>query len=513
VVGALLVLTIEDTEDDQAIALGRQIAQRVADGLVAGQFADVDEGNRVRRLAIGFHRRTPKIGNSRPAPPCCEIGMRHWLLFTAVALALIGAVVVMRARSPWRARQVVLITIDTLRFDRLGVYGYTRRATSPNIDAWSRDAVIFDHATAPAPWTLPALGALHTGRYPAEVGTYTNSDGIHPDFTTLAELFQAQGFATASFNSHALLVGVRGGFRQGFDTVYPAEVQPEVEGEHKMPFAGTEPALLAWLETHKDQPFFVWVHDMDPHLPPTVGNPYLTADGWTRYDAEVRWVDEAMGRLFTKLAELGHGDDLLVVFTADHGEAFGDEHGLIGHQDVMYDEVLRVPLMVRYPAMGTPRRIAAPVESLDLYATIAELAGLSVPDGTRSESLVPLLENIRPQRIKPYAFAARYFFEDGRHWLSARDAEWKLLARTPDQGAHDERGAPRWSVDDPRTYYELYRTADDPAEEHDLFEAHPEQVQRLSRLLGDWGTSVAQGPTRPELDDATHEALRALGYE
>jgi arylsulfatase A-like enzyme len=421
----------------------------------------------------------------------------------------------MRARTPqtWRARQVVLITIDTLRFDQLGVYGYTRRPTSPSIDAWSRDAVIFDHATAPAPWTLPSLGALLTGRYPAEVGTYTNSDGIDPDFTTLAELFQAHGFATASFNSHALLVGERGGFRQGFDLVYPEDVRVELEGEHKMAFARAEPSLMAWLETHKDEPFFVWVHDMDPHLPPTEGNPYLKTAGWVRYDAEVRWMDEAMGRLFAKLRELGLGSDLLVVFTADHGEAFGDEHGLLGHQDVMYDEVLRVPLIVRYPAMGPPRRIAAPVESFDVFSTIAELAGLPEPAGTRSESLVPLLENLRPQRSKPFAFAARYFFEDGRHWLSARDGEWKLLARTPDLGDNDRRGAPRWSVDDARTYFELYRTADDPAEQHDLFETHPEQVERLSRLLGTWGGSLAHGPTRLELDDATREKLRALGYE
>ena len=99
-----------------------------------------------------------------------------------------------------------------------------------------------------APWTIPSLGALMTGRYPAEVGSYTNSDGIHSDFTTLAELFQAHGFATASFNTHALLVGVRGGFRQGFDTVYPTHVKPILEGEHKMPFSDTEPHLMEWLD-------------------------------------------------------------------------------------------------------------------------------------------------------------------------------------------------------------------------------------------------------------------------
>lgn len=441
---------------------------------------------------------------------------RRVIFAAAVGLVLVGAgIAVLRAKTtaPWRAKQVVLITIDTLRAGRLGVYGYQRRPTSPNLDAFAGAAVVFDRATAPAPWTVPSLGALHTGRYPAEVGSYTNADGIHPDFTTLAELFQAHGFATASFNTHALLVGARGGFRQGFDTVYPQHIAPIVEGEHKMPFALTEPALMEWLTAHAHEPFFVWIHDMDPHLPPTSGNPYLTTPGWERYDAEVHWMDEAMGRIFAKLHALGLGDDLLIVFTADHGEAFGDEHGLIGHQDVMYDEVLRVPLLVQFPGMGVPRRIAEPVELIDMYATIAELAGLPVPKGTRSESLVPLLADTRAQRDKQYAFHARYFFEDGRHWLAVRDREWKLLARTPNLDPAAQRGAPRWDLASPATYYELYRIADDPGEEHDLYDQHPEQVARLQQVLADWGDSVAQGPTRPELDDATFEALRALGYE
>lgn len=444
--------------------------------------------------------------------------MRRLLLVLAVLVALVaGAVFAIRegGEAPrWRARQVVLITVDTLRADHLGVYGYAARETSPHLDAWARDAVVFDRVTAAAPWTLPSLGGLLTGHYPAEVGTYTNSDGIHPDFTTLAELFQDRGFATASFNTHALLVGARGGFRQGFETVYPDQVTPEIEGEHKMPFSDVEPQLMEWLDMHADEPFFLWIHDMDPHQPPTTGNPYLSTPGWPRYDGEVRWMDEAMGRVLERLRTLGLGEELLVVFTADHGEAFGDEHGLVGHQDVMYDEVLRVPLILRYPAMGPPRRIAAPVELIDLYATIAELAGLTIPHATRSESLVPLLNGTRTARDKRYGFSARYFFEDGRHWLAVRDADWKLLARPHDRepdGA--ERAAPRWHLDEAATYYQLYHLSEDPGELHDLFDAEPEQVARLAHVLAEWGDSVAQGPTRPELDEATREALRALGYE
>lgn len=440
---------------------------------------------------------------------------RRLLAAAGALIILAGAAVWYERALPtvWRPQQVVLITIDTMRFDRLGLYGYQRRPTSPNLDAWAKQAVVFDRATAAAPWTLPSLGALLTGRYPAEVGAYTNSDGIHSDFTTLAELFQAEGYATASFNTHALLIGARGGFRQGFDSVYPTEVKPIVEGEHKMAFSDTEPHLMEWLDAHAQTPFFVWIHDMDPHQPPTTGNPYLDDPEWKRYDAEVHWMDEAMGRILARLRALGLGEDLLVVFTADHGEAFGDEHGLKGHQNVMYDEVLRVPLIVQYPGMGPPRRIAAPVELIDVYATIAELAGLPLPEGTRGESLLPLLSGTRPERLKPDAFHARYFFEDGRHWLAVRDREWKLLVRTPDLDRDGKRrGVPRWDVDDQKASFELYRLTDDPGEQHDLYDEHPEQVARLQALLGEWGASVAQSPTRAALDDATREALRALGY-
>lgn len=413
--------------------------------------------------------------------------------------------------ATWHARQVVLISIDTLRADRLGAYGYKARATSPNIDALAQQSVVFERAYTTAPWTIPSLAAVLTGRYPVEVGAYTNADTVSTDAITLAELFQQHGFATAMFNTHAVLVSQRGGFRQGFDTVVPEEVVPLEPGEHKASFAANEPALMQWLDGHARQPFFLWIHDMSPHLPQTAGNPWLTTPGWPRYDAEVRNSDDLVGRVLRKLAELRLGDELLIVVTADHGEAFGDEHGLTGHQDVMYDEVLRVPLIVGAPVFE-PRRVSAPVELVDLYPTIASFAGLPVPAEVRGESLRPLLTGSGTARAHPYAFAMRFFFEndDSTHWLAVRDADWKLLAKTPDHG-HD--GPPGWNLADPKTYFELYRTADDPGEQHDLFESQPQEVARLRRVFEEWTQSLGAKPARVEADDATHEHLRALGYE
>jgi arylsulfatase A-like enzyme len=447
-------------------------------------------------------------------PPENVSRLRRFLPPVVVVVAAALSVRALLARpdvATWRARQVVLISIDTLRADRLGTYGYTERPTSPNIDALAQQSVVFTHAYASAPWTVPSLAAVQTGRYPVEVGAYTNADALTEDALTLAELFRQHGVATAMFNTHAALVSERGGFRQGFDTVVPTHLVPLVAGEHKASFAANEPALMQWLDGHAAEPFFLWIHDMSPHLPETAGNPWLATPGWRRYDAEVRNSDDLIGRVLRKLAELRIGDDLLIIVIADHGEAFGDEHGLTGHQDVMYDEVLRVPLIIGAPILE-PRRVDAPVELVDLYPTIAAFAGLPVPPEVRGESLRPLLSGAATARAHPYAFAMRFFFEndDATHWLAVRDAEWKLLAKTPDHG-HD--GPPGWDLNDPKTYFELYRTADDPGEQRDLFESHPEEVARLRRVFADWTASLAARPQRVEADEATREHLRALGYE
>ena len=324
---------------------------------------------------------------------------------------------------------------------------------------------MFDRATAPAPWTVPSLGALFTGRYPAEVGAYTNGDGIHPDFTTLAELFQAHGYATASFNTHALLIARARRLPPGLRHRLPAAAASRSwRASTRCRTRCTEPHLMQWLEEHAREPFFVWVHDMDPHLPPTTGNPYLDDPAWSRYDAEVRWMDEAVGRILARLRALGLGDDLLVVFTADHGEAFGDEHGLSGHQDVMYDEVLRIPLLVQYPGMGSPRRIAEPVELLDVYrdhrrARRPAAAGRHArrePGAAARRDARPARDTVRRSTPATSSRTAA----TGWRCATASGSCWRARA-IRDRNAV-KRGAPRWDLDDQSTYFELYRIADDP---------------------------------------------------
>jgi len=446
----------------------------------------------------------------------------------------------LRVRS--RQRKIILMTIDALRADRLGCYGYRRAETSPTIDAWAGQAVLFEHAYAQAPWTIPSLASLMSGRDAREVGAHTNLLGdIRSPEKTLAEQLRQLGYRTAFVNTNPLLL--RPGMARGFDSVAP----PSTNGA-KLPYTAVEPLVMEWLDQHARDQFFLWIHDMDTHSPPTDGNPYLARPGWNSYDAEVRWVDEAVGRLFAKLDALGIRDQVLFIFTADHGEAFG-EHHLDGHQDVIYDEVLHVPLIVRYPGMVRTGRVADPVQLLDVNPTIAELAGARQPPVSRGESLVPITATnwfswaARPQH--PYVFSARYYFGTdrsdpvsgkvltarGTHQLAVHSGRWKMIAKVPatlippligDGVEGDSYEQPDWDTTNPAaTAYELYDLSTDPLEQQDVFAAQPQVGARLQHALVAWKQmtdggyrATARARIIPAaIDSATREAMHALGYE
>jgi arylsulfatase A-like enzyme len=410
------------------------------------------------------------------------------------------------------ARKVILVTIDALRADRLGCYGYTKRPTSPNIDRLAGEGVIFEKAMVQAPWTGPSMGSVMTGHYPSEIGMYRNRDGIAKEFPMLAEHFQRAGFRTASFMANSLLLGKTNGFLRGFDdTSEPQRM--------KIPYADLEPHVFKWLEQHARESFFVWIHNMDPHPPATVGNAYREGREFPAYDAEVKWVDDAMGRLIDKLHALGIWNEVLFVFSADHGEAFG-EHRLSGHQNVIYDEVLHVPLIVRVPRMKGGRRIAEPVELIDLYATMAELTGLQLADHGRSESLVPILDGSVQRRKKAYLFHSRFYFENNTHQLAVRDRQWKLIAKvaaTLDGGAKPVF-PPSWEMETASNVFELYRVDEDPRETKNRI-AEPESAavaDRMKDALRGW-QQITSSPGAgshevKNVDSGTLEVLRNLGY-
>ncbi len=433
-----------------------------------------------------------------------------------IAATVVGRpVVVLGGKVP--VRKIVLVSIDTLRADRLGSYGYALE-TTPRLDAFAAEAVLFERATVPAPWTAPSMAAMITGRYPFETGVYTNQNHLKGGLNTLADTLGKAGFATAWFNTNPVLMLGDTKFREGFSDVAPKE-----RFTAKLPYSKLEPSVLSWLEEHAAEDFFVWIHSMDPHSPPTEGNPYHADKKWHVYDGEVRLVDDAMGTLFDKLKSLGIWDETLVIFTSDHGEAFS-EHMLPGHQNVIYDEVLHVPMIIRHPGQQQPGRTKEPVEIMDLYRTIAEAAQVEVPEGVRGESLLPILEGRASRRQQDYSFHARYYFKTlNQHYLAIRDRDYKLIAKVPfeaDPKANLITQTPEWSLDKPGTTLELYRYADDPREQVNLIfvGADPAVAERLKRELIAWrdrmaGRTAPSADTQIELDDKTREALRKLGYD
>jgi len=247
------------------------------------------------------------------------------------------------------ARNVLLITIDTLRADRVGAYGYSA-ARTPALDALARSGVRFDAAYAAAPITLTSHASLMTGRYPPGHGARHNGMRVDSRIPTIADVLAQQGFATAAFIA-AFPLDRRFGLSKGFQ-IYSDRMPRGEDGRpaNERPGRMVVDEAMDWIGGHLHQRFFVWVHLFEPHAP--YGNPADPSEARrpvaVRYDDEIAEADRQMGRLIDALGDSRH--DTLIVAAADHGEAFG-EHGEISHSVFTYDTTLRVPLLVAGPGV------------------------------------------------------------------------------------------------------------------------------------------------------------------
>ncbi len=349
------------------------------------------------------------------------VGCSWWL---AVGLALGGC----RVPDP-APRQLLLITVDTLRVDRLGAYG-GRFELTPNLDALASESVLFERAYAPVPLTLPSIAALLTGRYPESIGVRSNSSLRDPAVATLASVLRAQGFRTGALVSNYVLrreAGLHRGFDHYDDAFSESEASrdaPERTAAHT-----TNAALRMFdaLEGEGEQPIFLWVHYQDPHGPYTpprgFRRAYLEAEraapdgrrllprgrgehGFgsipryqflagqrevafyrAGYDGEVRYMDAEVGRLLAELRAQGALRDTVVVFTADHGEALGENDCWFAHGEYLSDALVRVPLLIRVPGRPPARRLD-PASLLDLMPTLAALLGVEPPEAARGRDLL-----------------------------------------------------------------------------------------------------------------------------
>lgn len=488
------------------LALPLPVAAGILAGLVLGW--PLERWRRVRT------RRAPERG--WPALP----GTARRLLALAPALALLLPVAIeldRRINAP-DGPPVVLIVVDTLRADALGVYGY-ERDTSPNLDAFAREAVVFETAIAAGNWTAPSTAALLTSRYPVEVSWTFPPVQLARNLVLLAEIFRENNYRTHAVVSH-LYVARQLRFDQGFEVFD----QENANGHRHISSPSITAKALDFLDRHGDEKFFLMLHYFDPHSDylrhwqhefnqdsrSTLGDgPYLLdleaygddlppedkAHVRGLYDSEVRFTDEHIGRVLDALRERGLYDEALIVFTADHGEAFW-ERGILGHRDSVHQEQIRVPLIIKPPYWKTGRVDRIETSLIDVAPTIREIAGLRAPRRDVSWGRPLDLSGVDPERS--------LVLTDGG-WLKAviRDG-WKLIYR----------------MDEKRR--QLYDLRNDPGERVDLAERYPEKTEALFREFEGWKQRMDdhRGPIGMEREMAEFGEfsnedlanLNALGY-
>jgi arylsulfatase A-like enzyme len=411
---------------------------------------------------------------------------------------------------------VVFVSIDTLRPDHLGCYGYPR-PTSPEIDRFRQEAILFEQAVAHAPSTLSSHASMFTSLLPPHHGaSVLDRSAVAPTVTLLAELLRDAGFATASFNGGGQLHPVWG-LDRGFD-VWESFAASEGDRLGEDTFQERLDAARGWLESVRDEPFFLFLHTYEVHHPytPEPERLALMESGYegrlpghisirvlekindgikelrpgdrehivATYDAEISSADAGFGELLDRLREMGRYDPSIIVLTSDHGEAFG-ERGRIGwHGDSLFDEQLRIPLLVRLPGgrlAGTT--VAEQVRGVDLAPTLLSLLGLPIPEGF-SGAVVDVAG--RADTDRPWALAGVDGFPN------------ELAVRTP-----------RWKWYQGR----LFDLTADPGERADVASQHPEVEQDLAGELAELMQSrPPAGQTPIEVDEELEERLRALGY-
>ena len=424
------------------------------------------------------------------------------LTFATALLAGVGALLWWSGlvSSPNRPpRGVLLLTIDTLRADRLGSYGSTRGLT-PHLDALAAEAVRFENAYTVVPLTAPSHASMLTGRYPLAHGLHNNGSEVLPANELLvSEILREYGYRTAGIVS-ALVLAQEYGLNQGFDLYYEDGIKGTDQGSglwfnHRRGDLTVDRAIT-WLKAETDKPFFLWVHLFDPHDPYTPPSPWKERFEKAPYDGEVAFADEQAGRLLAEARNLGLYDDALIVVAADHGEGLGDHKELM-HATFVYNSTMHVPLIVRLPGgRGGGSVVTDLASTLDIAPTILDALGIPAPEGIQGVSLIPAARGsgrvpARSLLMESVHAAAAYGWATVR---ALQQPSWKLID-LPD--------------------VELYDVVSDHAERRNMNELDrprvDEMVSEMNTLIAEVErtASSAQAAT---IDDETRDRLQSLGY-
>ena len=433
--------------------------------------------------------------------------------------------------APETRPNVLLICLDTLRADHLGAYGY-HRDTSPNIDAFARDTVRFEYAIAPSSWTLPSHASLFSGLQPDEHGAVYKLGVIPPGVEMLAEVARRYGYETGALTENGY-VSARHGFAQGYES-YVSELHVDA--------AATFDRARVWLSQRRADPFFLFVHTYQIHAPydppEAYAERFITSDDANAvrrfmpaydntvfdlseperrhaedlYDGEIAYTDDLLGAFLRDFRRSGHWDNTLIMLFSDHGEEFW-EHDGYGHAITLYEESIRVPLIVKPAGVASrPGVVDTPVSLTDIYATVADCMGWVADPRKYSYSFRSLLDaGSTPQYARDFigsvvSIRTRYGFpiqKDDPQRRAYRTDRWKFIqdfTKSPNR--------------------KLYHLQHDPAEQRNLLESEAEEIERLLKALRDYTTRVVEsgeqiqsgGAPEFKMTKEEEEALAAIGY-
>jgi len=396
---------------------------------------------------------------------------------------------------------VILITIDTLRADHLGCYGY-KQIKTPNIDALAADGARFERAFSVVPVTLPSHSTMLTGTYPMLSGMHDfGVNKLSAAQPTMASVLKQAGYATGAVVAAAVLDS-RFGLNQGFDFYYDHfdfnRLDEANMDEMSRPGNVVADTTLDWLGKNWQKKFFLWMHLYDPHFPYNPPEPYRTEYAGRLYDGGIAFADEQVGRLVRFLKDNGIYQNSIIVLAGDHGEGLG-EHGEKTHGFFIYNSTMHVPLIIRVPDTAHGKTVSDSVSLVDLMPTVLEAVGVEIPAQVQGKSL---LAQVRGTDIES---AARERTVYGETFLPRIHFNWSELRGAENAKYH--------FIDAPKP--ELYDVAGDPGEQHNLLgekKAVGEEMRaKLVALIREYsaGKELAE---KTSLDPALVERLKSLGY-
>jgi len=419
---------------------------------------------------------------------------------------------------------ILFITIDALRSDHLGCYGYVRD-TTPNIDKLAKGGILFTQAISTASFTAASLNAVLFSVYPHNLAKFNPYSSETPT-PSLAKVLRDNGYYTGLISNYDLLYYILRGIKKDYDVIniYKQSNNAKVVTR----------SAINFIQNNRSKPFFLWLHYFDPHgpyRPPSPYNKFYVYDNYyqkgkiahiltnskdkffgfggipitivenditdlsyyiSQYDGEIKFTDEQIGLVLKELRNLGLENNTLIIITADHGETLGDHNLYFCHSGHLYDDLLRVPLVIKFNKIFPKNKIITKqVQTIDIATTILEILQINIPLSFKGKSLNSLIKN-NNSNFRTLAFAEAFM---GYHIRAIRTDRWKLIYSESNK-------------------YELYDLKNDPKELNNIINIADEQFKLLKQELNNWFDKI--NPIALEeitpIDKTTREKLKSLGY-